>query len=107
MSEKFKYSEFADYNAEVKHVMGYDESGACCDESGCCNLVSLVSVDERGQLVLPKELRDKMELKGGDKLAIMTCEKEGKVCCITMVKADELADSIKKKFGPLITELFK
>ena len=76
-------------------------------EESCCNLIGLVGVDERGQMVLPKELRDGMGLKGGDKLAIMTCEKEGKVCCVTMVKADELAESIKKKFGPLITELFK
>jgi AbrB family looped-hinge helix DNA binding protein len=80
----------------------------CCDEGeDCCNLVGLVSVDERGQLVLPKELRDSMELKGGEKLAIMTCKKDGKVCCITMIKAVELADSIKKKFGPLLAELFK
>jgi len=77
------------------------------DEEGCCNLTGLVSVDERGQLVLPKDLRDKAGIKAGEKLAIMTCEKDGKVCCITMVKADELADSIKKKFGPILTELFK
>jgi len=78
-----------------------------CGEEGCCNLIGLVSVDERGQLVLPKDLRDKAGIKAGEKLAIMTCEKDGEVCCITMVKADELADSIKKKFGPILTELFK
>lgn len=78
-----------------------------CGEESCCNLAGLVSVDERGQLVLPKDLRDKAGIKAGEKLAIMTCEKDGKVCCITMVKADELADSIKKKYGPILTELFK
>ncbi len=77
------------------------------DTEGCCNLVGLVNVDERGQLVLPKELRDKVGIKAGSKLAIMTCEKDGKVCCITMVKADELADTLKKKFGPILSELFK
>jgi len=78
-----------------------------CGEEGCCNLAALVSVDERGQLVLPKDLREKADIAAGDKLAIMTCEKEGKVCCITLVKADDLADSIKKKFGPILSELFK
>jgi len=78
-----------------------------CGDEGCCNLIGLVSVDERGQLVLPKDLREKAGIKAGEKLAIMTCEKDGKVCCITMVKADELADSIKKKYGPILTELFK
>jgi len=56
---------------------------------------------------LPKDLRDKAGIKAGEKLAVMTCEKDGKVCCIAMVKADELADSIKKKYGPILTELFK
>jgi AbrB family looped-hinge helix DNA binding protein len=77
------------------------------DEEDSCNLAGIVSVDERGQLVLPKELRDKAGIKSGDKLALMTCEKDGKVCCITMVRADEMADTIKKKFGPILTELFK
>ncbi len=75
--------------------------------AGCCGLVSVVSVDDRGQIVLPKDLREKAGIKGGDKLAIMTCEKDGKVCCITMVRADDLADAIKKKYGPILTELFK
>lgn len=80
-----------------------------CGENvaGCCGLEGVVSVDGRGQIVLPKDLRDKAGIKGGDKLAIMTCEKDGKVCCITMVKADDLVDAIKKKYGPILTELFK
>lgn len=77
------------------------------DEEGHCNLAALVSVDERGQLVLPKDLREKANISAGDKLAIMTCEDDGKICCITMFKAVDLADSIKKKFGPILTELFK
>lgn len=80
----------------------------CCESvEGCCGLTGVVSVDDRGQIVLPKDLRDKAGIKGGDKLAVMTCERDGKVCCITMVRADDLADAIKKKFGPILTELFK
>ena len=36
-----------------------------------CRVDSLVSVDDRGQMVLPKELRDKAGIKGGDKLAVI------------------------------------
>jgi DNA-binding transcriptional regulator/RsmH inhibitor MraZ len=32
-------------------------------ESGCCRVEALVSVDERGQVVLPKELREKAGIK--------------------------------------------
>lgn len=75
--------------------------------TSCCKLEALVSIDDRGQIVLPKELRDKAEIKAGDKLAIVTCEKEGKVCCISMVKAEEFKESIKKTFGPLLEELMR
>jgi AbrB family looped-hinge helix DNA binding protein len=75
--------------------------------SGSCNLSGLVSVDKRGLVLLPKELRDKAGIKAGDKLALIACEKDGKICCFTFVKADDLAEEIKKKYGPVLTELFK
>lgn len=70
---------------------------SCCSEDRV-PLEGVVSVDERGQLVLPKELRDKWGLKSGDKLAILTCVKEGKICCVTMVKADLLTKNFQLKF---------
>jgi len=73
----------------------------------CCKLEALVSIDERGQIVLPKELREKAEIKAGDKLAIVTCEKDEKVCCISLIKAEEFKESIKKAFGPLLEELLR
>ena len=35
----------------------------------CCRVESIISVDERGQMVLPKDLRDKANIRAGDKLA--------------------------------------
>ncbi|MGD8566222.1 MAG: HgcAB-associated protein [Candidatus Bathyarchaeota archaeon] len=58
---------------------------------------NIVSIDERGQLVLPKNLREKWNLKGGDKLAIMTCMKEGEICCAALVKADLLTKNFHLK----------
>lgn len=73
----------------------------------CCKLDALVSIDERGQIVLPKEIREKAQLNAGDKLALITCEKNGNVSCITLIKADQFKDAIKKVFGPLLQELMK
>jgi len=73
----------------------------------CCKLEALISVDERGQMILPKEVREKAEIKPGDKLALLTSEKDGKICCISLIKADEFKDSIKKAFGPMLEELFR
>lgn len=75
--------------------------------SGCCKLEALVRVDERGQIVLPKDLREKAGIKAGDKLVIVTSEKEEKVCCLMLMRAEDLRESIRKTFGPLLGELVK
>jgi antitoxin PrlF len=74
---------------------------------GCCKVESIVSVDERGQMVLPKDLREKAEIKPGDKLAIVSMEKNGKVCCLSLIKADELEGMVKSMLGPVMDEVFK
>jgi AbrB family looped-hinge helix DNA binding protein len=78
-----------------------------CSPPTCCKLDALVTIDERGQIVLPKEIREKAEIKAGDKLAVISCEKDGKISCITIVKADEFREAIKKAFGPLLEELLR
>jgi antitoxin PrlF len=73
----------------------------------CCKLEALVSVDERGQMILPKEVREKAQIKTGDKLVVASCEKDGKIDCLFLLKADQLKDSLKKAFGPLLEELLR
>ena len=71
----------------------------------CCRIEAIVSVDERGQMVLPKGVRERAKIKPGDKMAVITWEKEGKVCCITLIKAEELADMVREVVAPLMKEL--
>ncbi len=44
---------------------------------GCCRVEALLGIDERGQMVLPKELRDRANIKAGDKLALISWQKDG------------------------------
>jgi AbrB family looped-hinge helix DNA binding protein len=44
-------------------------------------------MDAKGQVVLPKDLREKANFKPNDKIAVVACEQEGIVCCIMMIKA--------------------
>ncbi len=74
-------------------------------EGGCCRLISLVSVDERGQMVLPKEVREKAGIRPGDKLALVAWEKAGVACCLTLLKADELGGLVKDLLGPMMADL--
>lgn len=82
---------------------------ACCGPEGKalsgCRVESLVAVDERGQMVLPKELRDRAGIRGGDKLALISWEREGAVCCLSLVKVEEFSGMVKGVLGPLMGEL--
>lgn len=71
----------------------------------CCRVEALVSVDERGQMVLPKEIREKANIRAGDKLAITSWEKDGKICCISLIKADELTGMVRAILGPLMEDI--
>ncbi len=66
---------------------------------------SLVSIDERGQMVLPKDLREKARINPGDKLALISWEKEGAICCFTLIKADSLAEGVRNFLGPIMQDL--
>jgi antitoxin PrlF len=82
---------------------------ACCEPTGgamsCCKVEALISVDERGQMVLPKEMRDRADIHAGDKLALVSWEKEGRVCCFILIKAGEFGDMVKGLLGPLMKEM--
>jgi antitoxin PrlF len=82
---------------------------SCFDATGgalsCCKVESLISVDERGQMVLPKEIRKKANIRPGDKLALISWEKNGKVCCISMIKAEDFGNMLKGLLGPMMKEM--
>lgn len=72
---------------------------------GCCKIESVVTIDDRGQMVLPKEIRDKAQIRAGDKIAVICLEKDGKVCCISLLKVDDLTDMVKSKLGPIMKDI--
>ena len=72
---------------------------------GCCRVESLVSVDERGQMVLPKEIREKAHIRAGEKLAVISWEKNGEVCCISLIRAEDLMEMVKGLLGPMMKDI--
>ena len=54
---------------------------------------------------MAKELREKAGIQAGNKLALTAWEKDGKVCCITMTKVEELADMVRATLGPVMKEI--
>jgi antitoxin PrlF len=75
------------------------------DGQPCCKVEAVVSVDERGQMVLPKELREKAGIKAGDKLGLVSWAQNGGVTCLALIKVDDLSNMVKQMLGPVFREL--
>jgi antitoxin PrlF len=85
-------------------------------ESPCCTgtmdlddsnsrVEAVISIDERGQMVLPKELREKIGIRAGDKLVVVSRKSDGDFCCITLIKTDYFMKMMSDKLGPIMNEL--
>lgn len=72
--------------------------------SGCCKVESVVSVDSKGQILLPKELREKAKIQAGDKLVVVTWGENYGPCCMTLIKADYFGDMVKNFLGPMMKD---
>ncbi len=81
------------------------EPDAGTQKTSCCKVQSIVTVDERGQMVLPKEIRELAGIGPGDKLAVVSLEGGGKVCCIALMKIDALTDVVKDVLGPVMKDI--
>lgn len=83
----------------------------CCTSSendqSCCKVESVVNVDERGQMVLPKDLREKANIKAGDKLAVVSWGQNDGITCLTLIKVDDLSSLVKQMLGPVFKEISK
>ncbi|NJD76699.1 MAG: AbrB/MazE/SpoVT family DNA-binding domain-containing protein [Candidatus Methanoperedens sp.] len=86
-----------------------DESKSCCapNDLGCCKVESVITVDERGQMVLPKEIREKAKIHPGDKLAVINWEKGGEVYSISLIKVEKLAEIVKDMLGPVMKDILE
>jgi len=71
----------------------------------CCKIESVVSIDDRGQMVLPKEIRDRAKIRAGDKFAVISFEKDGALCCISLIKVENFTEMVKEMLGPMMKEI--
>lgn len=81
---------------------------ACCASptgNATCRVESILSVDERGQMVLPKDLRKRAGIGPGDKVAVVSHELDGEVCCISIIKVESLTEMVKGVLGPVMKDI--
>lgn len=81
---------------------------ACCKSTGsekeCCTVTAIATVDAKGQILLPKDIRNQMGIKSGDKLALVSMHGKKNACCIMLIKADELNSMVKLKVDMFLGE---
>ena len=75
-----------------------------CAPAAGCRVESVLTVDERGQMVLPKDVRERAGIRPGDKLALISWENDGSICCLALMKVESLSGMVKDVLGPLINE---
>lgn len=66
---------------------------------------ALIGVDERGQMVLPKDVREKAGIRAGDKLAVVGMERNGAFCCIALIKVEDLTEMVREMLGPVMKDI--
>ena len=69
-----------------------------------CKVESVISIDDRGQMVLPKEIRDSADIRAGNKFAVISWEKDGELYCISLMRVEQLEDSLKNILLPLLRD---
>lgn len=57
--------------------------------------VGVAKVGEKGQIVVPKEIRDMFDIKPGDTIIVLADKAKG----IALLKADEIEDLSNKVFS--------
>ncbi len=79
---------------------------SCCGDD-TCRIDAVITMDAKGQIVLPKDLREKANIKPNDKIAVVASEKNGEVCCIMLIKAERLVGAVTQTLSPLLTSVTK
>ena len=72
--------------------------------AGRCVIEALVTVDGRGQMVIPKEVRKIIDIHGGEKLVVFTRQKEGEECHIFLVKAGNFEETVEQLWTRVVNE---
>ena len=81
------------------------EDPSCC--SPACRVEAILTVDERGQMVLPKDIRERAGIQPGGKLALISWEKDGEVCCISLINTGRLMGVVQEALSPMMKDMME
>ncbi len=68
---------------------------------------AIVSCDERGQLVLPKEVRKRLKISSGEKMALLNFTNKDDEFLLTLIRITSLEELIKNYMTPVVKDIIK
>ena len=69
-----------------------------------CQVEDVLSIDSRGQIVIPKEVRKKAHIRDCDKLALVSWMKENEICCLSLIRTDNLSSEVSGVMRSLLAD---
>jgi len=68
---------------------------------------AIISCDDRGQIVLPKDIRKRLNINSGEKLALLNISTGKEDFFLTLIKANSLEKLIKNYMTPVMENMIK
>jgi AbrB family looped-hinge helix DNA binding protein len=79
-------------------------SGKPDGNPSACQVEAVLSIDSRGQIVIPKEVRNRANIRDGDKLALVSWMNRDKICCLALIRADNLSSEVSGVMNSLLAD---
>jgi AbrB family looped-hinge helix DNA binding protein len=62
---------------------------------------AVATMDAKGQIVLPKDLRERMGLQPYQKIALVTFGQNQNLCCVLLIKTEKLEEAVAKTLSEM------
>ena len=88
-------------------ISGEEQSCGCDDSESrmntdCCQVEAVVTVDKKGQIMLPKDFRERENINEGDKFTLVKVGGKGKNCCLILMSASLIEPMVKDALSPVM-----
>ncbi len=82
----------------------------CSNKQQSCKdfqLEAVLSLDERGQIVIPKDVRESAGIRPGEKLTLVSWKCDDETCCLVLIRAEKFSGLVKTILNPLTDSFLK
>jgi bifunctional DNA-binding transcriptional regulator/antitoxin component of YhaV-PrlF toxin-antitoxin module len=65
---------------------------------------AILAIDARGQILIPKDVREQAQMNVGDKLALISHIYEEKICCLYLIPVNDLSTRTTELMHHILSE---